>query len=180
MKKVFWWTKPYPPFLLTFFPLSFTFSNLPRHSSFMDSLLGTCYVPAPWNTQKCFLPIKPLSEQLEELFGGASTAALESLTAPYQAPSEWLALPVSPFQPALLSDHLQFSALPSQPATDNRDDPPNCLPQTFSMFPSVKLLLSPRRFLCFCFPWYQAHLFFLSPCFELSLTLLVVIFPPTS
>lgn len=51
--------KAIPPFLLTLFPLSFTFSNLPRHSSFMDSLLGTCYVPAPWNTQKCFLPINP-------------------------------------------------------------------------------------------------------------------------
>lgn len=166
-----------PTFLLTLFPLFFTFSNLPRHSSFMDSFLGTCYVPAPWNTQKCFLPINPLRAA-----GGANWACLHScpwvsLLHTRLLQSGWLC-------PAPPSNRL-FSVTtsvfcPAQPVTDNRDDRPNCLPQTFSAFPSVKLLVSSRRFLCCCFPWYQAHLFFLSPCFELSLTLLVVIFPPTS
>ena len=50
VKKCFGEPSHTPTFLLTLFPLSFTFSDLLWHSSFIDSLLGACYVSAPWNT----------------------------------------------------------------------------------------------------------------------------------
>ena len=113
------------------------------------------------------------SEHLEERFWHAPVAA--PLVSGRCTPGSFrdtsaARLPLSTLCP-LLGTSLQVSACPARHRhSDNR---PNCLLQTISSsLALIWLLLSSRRFLCSCLPWYQALLFLLSQCWELSLTVL--------
>ena len=96
---------------------------------------------------RCFLPIKPPQSSWRSDLGVPPQLPL-SLAAPHQAASVWLALPISPFQPALLRDCLQFSALPSQSQTTGVAHLTACRK------PSLRypLLFASRRFPCSVFP----------------------------